>query len=134
MKNIEQHAAPEKTQSFKLLVCGGRDFHDEKALRRWMNKAIDGRTDVMVIHGGARGADSLAGRIAKQAGVSTWVFPADWAAHGKAAGHIRNKQMLDEGRPHLVLAAPGGRGTANMVAQARAVGVPVIEISEAAER
>ena len=56
-------------------------------------------------------------------------FPADWKTHGKAAGPIRNKQMLDEGKPDVVVAFPGGKGTANMVKLAREAGVPVTIVS-----
>jgi len=56
------------------------------------------------------------------------VFLANWRTHGKAAGPIRNQQMLDEGRPHLVVAFPGGTGTADMVRRAKAAGVPVMEV------
>ena len=55
-------------------------------------------------------------------------FLPDWEKHGRAAGPIRNKLMLDEGRPDLVVAFPGGRGTANMVKQASAASVEVIEV------
>lgn len=110
----------------KLLVCGGRDFRDREALKRWMNEAVGGQTDVTVIHGGARGADSLAGEIATSVGVPCLVFPADWERNGLRTGPIRNQWMLDEGQPDLVLAAPGGRGTANMVRRAAKAGVRVI--------
>lgn len=115
----------------KLLVCGGRDFYDEAELRRAMNAAVAGESDVLVIHGGARGADSLAGRIAKARGVPVRVFPADWDRHGRGAGPKRNQQMLDEGKPDLVLAAPGGVGTADMIRRAKAAGIRVIEIAKA---
>ncbi|MEM9912925.1 MAG: hypothetical protein AAF922_19365 [Pseudomonadota bacterium] len=49
---------------------------------------------------------------------------------GRAAGPIRNKEMLDEGCPDLVVAFPGGRGTANMVKQAQAAGVEVLDKRE----
>jgi hypothetical protein len=58
------------------------------------------------------------------------VYPADWAKHGRAASPIRNQQMLDEGRPNLVVAFPGGRGTADMVRRARSAGVEVIEVDK----
>lgn len=61
-------------------------------------------------------------------GVAVICCPADWRWHGKAAGPIRNKQMLDQHSPDLVIAFPGGRGAANMVALARAAGVPVAEV------
>lgn len=125
MKNIEQNAASGKPP-FRLLVCGGRDFDNAVILQSWMNKAIGEHRNVLVIHGGARGADRLAGRIAAAAGAPVQEFPADWEKHGNAAGPIRNKQMLVEGRPDLVLAMPGGRGTADMMRQARAAGVEVV--------
>ena len=53
-------------------------------------------------------------------GVVVEEFKADWDKFGRAAGPIRNAQMLREGKPDLVVAFPGGRGTANMVAQAKA--------------
>ena len=52
-------------------------------------------------------------------------YPANWKKHGRAAGPIRNKQMLEEAKPDLVIAFPGGAGTANMVKQAREAGVKV---------
>jgi hypothetical protein len=51
-----------------------------------------------------RGADTLAGIIAEQIGLQVEVYPADWNRHGQAAGPIRNQQMLDQGRPDIVLA------------------------------
>lgn len=54
---------------------------------------------------------------------------ADWSKYGKAAGPMRNQKMLDEYKPDLVVALPGGRGTADMVSRARVAGVEVIEAS-----
>jgi hypothetical protein len=106
----------------RLLVTGGRDFHDEDKLRRWIFEAVgnDLESDqIQLIHGGARGADRLAGRIARQAGFRIRVFPARWSELGDAAGVIRNNQMLRETNPHVVLAAPGGRETDDMVNRVR---------------
>lgn len=117
------------TEPFRLLVCGGRDF----ANRRWMFDALDSRlahhrsrTGLVIIHGGARGADRLAGDWAAERGVPCMVFPAAWAGIGKGAGPVRNGWMLEHGRPHGVLAFPGGSGTADMVRRAIDAGVPVI--------
>lgn len=57
-------------------------------------------------------------------------FPADWGSLGKAAGPIRNSLMLTEANPSLVIAFPGGKGTADMISKARAAGVKVIEVSK----
>jgi hypothetical protein len=53
---------------------------------------------------------------------------ADWAGLGRKAGPLRNERMLHEGKPQLVVAAPGGRGTSHMTHIAREAGVEVIEI------
>jgi UDP-N-acetylmuramoylalanine-D-glutamate ligase len=55
-------------------------------------------------------------------------FPADWKTHGKAAGPKRNRQMLDDAKPDLVVAFPGGRGTDDMVNKAKSRGVPVVRV------
>jgi hypothetical protein len=110
-----------------LLVCGGRDFDSVGDAHRMLNALHELRPITLIIHGNATGADSIAASWAKNLGIKTLAFPADWYRYGKRAGPIRNKQMLDEGKPTAVLAFPGGRGTLNMVEQARAVGVTVIE-------
>ena len=100
-----------------------------------MHAALDAMAEIVwidaVIHGDPLGADRFAGGWARLRGIEEIPFPADWAAHGRAAGPIRNKRMLDEGRPDLVVAFPGGRGTANMVQQAMDPGLPVQEVPPA---
>jgi hypothetical protein len=56
------------------------------------------------------------------------IYPADWTRHGKAAGPKRNQLMLDKEKPDLVIAFPGGKGTADMVARAKAQGFKVMEV------
>ena len=73
---------------------------------------------MVVIQGGAAGADSLARSWAAHSGVVCLTFKANWKAHGKGAGPQRNQRMLDEGRPELVVAFRGGRGTIDMVRRA----------------
>ena len=109
----------------RLLVCGGRDFRfgpmTEKAFYGFCAK--HGVSEV--IHGDYDGADREAAALAEHAGLKAIPFPADWTKFGLAAGPIRNQRMLDEGKPALVLACPGGRGTADMIQRARKAGVPV---------
>lgn len=108
----------------KILVCGGRDWYDMKLIREHLSKY---EKPITVIHGAARGADSLAGYVATALGFDVMVFPADWDEYGKAAGMIRNKQMLSAA-PDLVLAfhddIEHSKGTKNMVALAQASNVP----------
>lgn len=118
-----RHIAP-----MRILVCGGREFADWRTVSDalW---AIHHDTRILeLIHGGARGADDMAACWARQNGVNQRTFKPDWQAFGKAAGPIRNERMLREGKPDLVIAFPGGRGTADMVRRAESAGVPVRRI------
>lgn len=109
----------------RVLVCGGRDFTDRRFLSEELGKLMLMHRIDTLIHGDAAGADRLAGEWGQRAGITVLPFPADWVRDRRAAGPIRNKRMLDEGKPDLVVAFPGGKGTANMVAQAKRAGVPV---------
>lgn len=114
-------------KKIRLLVCGGRDYHNETELFGVLDRIVD-RVDVL-IHGAARGADSVAHRWAEARGIPIESYPANWNKHGRAAGPIRNTQMLEEGRPDLVVAFCGGRGTQNMISQSKERGVPVEVVS-----
>jgi hypothetical protein len=84
------------------------------------------RAGSVVIHGACpTGADRWADEWATTSWCPAVTFEADWKAHGRAAGPIRNQQMIDDGRPDLVVAFPGGRGTADMVRRARRAGIVV---------
>lgn len=114
-----------------VLICGSRDYDDAAFL--WKVLAAMRRAhDVRVfIHGGAKGADTLAGEYVQSIALTEKVFKADWQQHGKAAGPIRNHQMLTEGKPDLVVAFVNkplteSRGTHDMVSRARSAGIRTI--------
>ena len=111
----------------RVLVCGSRKWTDYAVIERRM-KALPPWT--VIIEGEARGVDKAARLIAKHLGLEVVPFPADWDKYGKAAGPIRNQQMLDEGKPDLVLAypMPGSVGTQDMIARAKKAGIPVEEV------
>jgi len=109
---------------FRLLVCGGRDYSDRDALFSALDRVHDRVGVGCVIHGVARGADSLAGEWATARGIAQEPYPADWS-QGRKAGPIRNRRMLEEGKPDGVVAFPGGRGTAGMVRLAQDADVQV---------
>jgi hypothetical protein len=109
----------------RVLVCGGRDFQDDAALVRVLDELHAERPFTLLIHGAARGADRMAGSWAAARGIPCQAFPADWERLQRRAGPERNGRMLREGRPDLVVAFPGGTGTADMVRRAGTAGVPV---------
>lgn len=109
----------------KLLVCGGRDYRDWETLYRVLDEYLD-RTDLL-IHGGAAGADVMAGDWAAHRGVHVATVLAQWDRYGKRAGYLRNAAMLRLA-PDMVIAFPGGKGTRNMVNLTREAGIELIEI------
>lgn len=112
----------------RAIVTGGRDYADREMLFHIMDGLDDIHSFETIVHGGASGADRLAGEWAIARDIEVEVHLADWKMHGSAAGPIRNQTML-ETCPDLVIAFPGGRGTADMVSRAKRAGIRVIEVS-----
>ena len=102
----------------RVLICGSRTWTDVEAIRDCL---VNLPVNTTVIHGGALGADSLAGAVAQILGLKIEVYPADWEKYGKNAGFKRNLEMLDT-KPDLVLAFWDGKskGTAHTVGHAQA--------------
>lgn len=112
----------------RVLVCGGRDYADGGRVFQVLSHYHASNPFSVLIHGAARGADTLAGEWAEWAGVPVNPYPANWKMFGRAAGAMRNATMLRDGRPDVVIAFRGGVGTADMCRQARNANLPVLEI------
>lgn len=111
----------------RVLICGDRNWDDYAAVERFVS-TLD--ADAVVIEGEARGADTMARVAADARGLIVLRFPALWDRHGRAAGAIRNHQMLTEGAPTLVAYfhsnLEASKGTKDMVTRARAHGIAVV--------
>jgi hypothetical protein len=112
----------------RILVCGGRDYANTDELNACLDTFKEKWGEIVLIQGGAKGADWLARMWAKAHNVRCEQYNADWTKHGRAAGPIRNQRMIDEGKPDLVIAFPGGIGTANMVSLANKAEIPVVKV------
>lgn len=121
-KNFDQLPKAEQEQAERLAII------QQQALDETLMAIHEKVNIVEIIEGDARGADKWAGKWAKTNGITNTKFPADWDTHGKAAGFIRNAQMLDEGKPSLVVAFPGGNGTQDMIERAKKAGLPIFEL------
>jgi len=110
----------------KVLVCGSRRWVAQAPIERELRKLPPG---TIIVHGAARGVDNIAGYVGERLGFIVRAYPADWDQHQKAAGSIRNSQMLKEEHPDpagvyidLVLAFHEdpdlGKGTRDMVTKA----------------
>jgi predicted Rossmann-fold nucleotide-binding protein len=147
-------SSPEIAPSHSLVIAagGGRDLAwPHQRIAAELLARSGGRLVHLLLHGGARGADAAIGRAANQLGWSSAVMPAQWELHGRAAGPIRNRELLEQAiakaMAHtspgsiasvLVVAFPGGAGTASLVREARRmashspVPISVAEVSPAA--
>jgi hypothetical protein len=113
----------------RVLVCGGREYGKSQDELLQLEAVLSRIPHIeVVIHGAARGADALAGDWARRNGVKEEIYPADWNSFGRAAGPMRNLEMLKAGKPDLVVAFPGGTGTAHMVKASQQAKVKVLII------
>lgn len=112
----------------RAIICGGRDYDDLSYLKEALARINAIAPISRVICGMALGADTMGRLWARQMGIQVEAFYPDWKGQGKSAGIIRNREMLEHGKPDLVIAFPGGRGTDHMTGIARAAGVPVIQL------
>lgn len=112
----------------RAIVCGSRNgFQRKVELERALREALARWQFEHVIVGSVNGVDQLALVWAvRRAELTCTIVAAKWKAHGLSAGPRRNTQMLVMFEPHVVLAFPGGDGTADMVRQAVKHGVPTL--------
>jgi ribA/ribD-fused uncharacterized protein len=108
----------------RLLITGSRDWIDEAPITAEISQLPRGS---VVIHGGAKGADAIADRVARFFGFTVEVYEADWERLGKRAGIVRNQEMLSQSRPTRAAAfpLPQSVGTNDMIRRCRKAGVPI---------
>jgi hypothetical protein len=115
----------------RILVCGGRDFEDEAYVEKMLDRLLAARGPFeRLIHGDARGVDRMAGKWARGHGILEWDFLPEWHRVDQRDGLSRNQRMIIAGAPDLVVAFPGGMGTENMVEQAKAADIEIIEVPQ----
>lgn len=114
----------------RVIVCGGRDFNDvdkcNQALDYYLRESND---KYEIVSGHAKGADTLGEQYAISNNIELTLFPADWNKYGRAAGPIRNRQMLDYALKSkaIIIAFWNGksRGAKNMIDISTNAGVTV---------
>lgn len=136
----------------RVAITGGRDFRNQARVDEVLDALHDATPFDILIHGDARGADTLAADWARRRQIPIDPYPAKWddldacnavirrhaqdgrgrqrsgSFYNAAAGTQRNIRMLLQARPHLVVVFPGGRGTAHMRAQALRQDIPVMDV------
>ena len=115
-------AAVPEARPLRVLITGSRGWTDEAAIEAELLKVPPGST---IIHGGAGGADKLAGQVAERLGLNVEVHPADWST-GRGAGFQRNQKMVDLGADAALAFHLGNSpGTADAIRRIKAANIPV---------
>ena len=110
---------------FNVIICGSRNYSNYEKLRDSCDYYLSGKIksgeEVVIISGGARGADSLGERYAQERGLQCRVFPADWEKYGKRAGYLRNEKMAEIANACIAFphAYSENKGTEHMIRIAR---------------
>lgn len=129
LKDAGVGVRPPDREPFRLLVAGSRLWRQRGGIYAALDRILAEHPEgLVVIHGAAPGADSIAEAWAQERGIVSVAFPADWDRQGRAAGPLRNRAMIAEGHPDAVAAfpLPGSVGTEDTIALAREAGIPVI--------
>jgi len=114
----------------RVLVCGGRDYNNEKKVFEILSKINKDTPIDCIITGGSTGADMSGTFWGRKFCNHVEVYYAEWDKYGRAAGPIRNQKMLEESKPDMVVAFPGGRGTADMIYRAGLAKVKIMIVGE----
>lgn len=113
----------------RILICGDRNWDDWSPITQLLRKEHFLNPDLVIIEGGAKGADRCARQAAEFLNIPYLEFPADWKRYHKGAGPIRNQQMLAEGRPTKIWAFHKkiweSKGTYSMISFGLRISIPV---------
>ena len=114
----------------KVLICGSRHYDNYDKVKETVKSLVDEHGKIIIIEGGAKGADTLAKNAAIELGIEYREYKADWKRYGRAAGPKRNQLMIDTENPDLVIAfhedLESGKGTKDMLKRAEKEGVKTI--------
>lgn len=113
----------------RVAIVGSRTFHDKDLLYRTMDTLTYEDKPViptLIVSGGASGADTLGEAWAKEKSIPTKIFKPDWVKYGRAAGPIRNREIVKEA--DLIVAFWDGmsKGTMSTRNEARKASKPFI--------
>lgn len=113
----------------KLAIVGAREFQDYETLKRETDKLIETiGMPTVVVSGGAKGADTLGERYAREKGIKMLRLLPDWKTHGRAAGLIRNTDIVKECTHVIAFIKGESRGTKDTIAKATKAGKNVTTI------
>lgn len=113
-----------------VIVAGSRSFSDRSLMYNKLDYYLQNQDNVLIVHGGANGADKCAAMYVKERGIKTKVFLPDWDKHGKKAGILRNREMFEyaslfQNRGCVVFWDGKSKGTKNDIELSKKYNVPL---------
>ena len=119
-------------RKIRLLCCGSRDWSDYEVVFSWLKHLHEKYIIDVIIEGEAQGADTLSKRAGRKLGIPILPFKAQWKKFGRAAGPIRNQEMLHHGKPTMAIAfhkaLKKSKGTKDMVERLEKKGIKVFKV------
>ena len=121
-------------ENVRVLICGSRFWDNESRIKLVLQSVMRNHSIVAVIEGEQRGADVQGRDAAKKLGIPVLPYPANWLSEGNAAGNIRNRWMLEDGKPDLIIAfhnnIENSKGTKDMINISKKAGLPVLLVTD----
>ncbi len=111
----------------RVVIAGCRDYNDYDEAKEYIDLCLSDirvQNDIIIVSGGARGADSLGELYASENGFRIEKHPADWQKYGRSAGPKRNKQMAEVCDLVICFWDGKSRGTRSMIENAKECGKP----------
>ncbi len=112
-----------KQNEFRVIVAGGRDFHDYSLLKEKLDVLLSNKENVVIISGLAKGADTLGEKYAHQNKLVVSYYPALWNQHGSRAGFIRNEEMAKTADACICFWDGASVGTKHMIDTAKSMNI-----------
>ncbi len=114
---------------YRIIIAGTRDFNDYELLKKTCDRYLAGKAEsgeeIVIVSGGAPGADALGARYARERGLRVLHYPAQWGKYGRKAGPMRNTEMAENADALLAFWDGKSRGTGNMIQKAEKRGLKV---------
>ncbi|MBR6510109.1 MAG: DUF2493 domain-containing protein [Clostridia bacterium] len=117
-----------KLPTKRVVIAGCRDYENYKQAKEFIDICLSNvrkENEIIIVSGGAKGADAIGERYAKENGFAVEKYPADWEKYGKSAGPIRNKQMAEISDYVICFWDEKSKGTKSMIDYAKKLNKPI---------
>jgi len=112
----------------KLAVVGSRSFDDYELVKKFLDAYKAQTPELILVSGGASGADSLAERYAEENNLQIIVFKPDWKKYGKTAGFLRNTTIIEEADEVIAFWDGESHGTLDSMKKTKKLNKPLLEV------